>query len=289
MSSTLWQCRSTSLRFDRGPLVLGIVNVTPDSFSDGGEFFDSSLAVDHALKLIAEGADILDLGGESTRPGSQPVNEAEELRRVLPVVQQLAKSTSVPISVDTSKAIVARACLDAGAVIINDVTGLTGDPAMVEVAARSSAGLIVMHMQGTPATMQAKPQYDDVVRAAADYFAERLHALEAAGISKGAIAFDPGIGFGKTKVHNLQLLGNLQALRASGRPLCIGVSRKGFIGTICNRPPLERIAGSLAVAGLATAENPDLILRVHDVAPTRDVVMVTRTVLEHRTANRETA
>ncbi len=289
MTTTAWHCRSTTLTFARGPLLLGIVNVTPDSFSDGGQFFDPSLAVDHALRLVADGADILDVGGESTRPGSDGVTEAEELRRVMPVVQLLAKRTTIPISVDTSKASVARACLDAGAVIINDVTGLLGDPDMPAVAAQTGAGLIVMHMQGTPATMQLRPQYEDVVREVAAFFEERLHTLEAVGIARNAIAFDPGIGFGKTKPHNLQLLANLHSLRGSGRPLCVGVSRKGFIGSICNRPPLDRVAGSLAVASLAAAENPDSILRVHDIAPTRDVVSVTRAILDYRVPSPETA
>jgi len=288
MTTTVWHCRSTTLTFARGPLLLGIVNVTPDSFSDGGEFLDPSAAVDHALRLVADGAELLDVGGESTRPGAESVSAAEELRRVLPVVQLLAKRTSIPISVDTSKASVAQACLDAGAIIINDVTGLQGDAEMPAVAARAGAGLIVMHMQGTPATMQLRPYYDDVVAEVAKFFHERLTTLESAGIARTAIAFDPGIGFGKTKPHNLQLLANLESLRGSGRPLCLGVSRKGFIGSICNRPPLERVAGSLAVASLA-AENPDLILRVHDIAPTRDVVSVTRAILDYRspTASRE--
>jgi dihydropteroate synthase len=282
MTPLAWTCRGRTLAVGPRPLVMGIVNVTPDSFSDGGRFLDPAAAVDHALSLAAEGADLLDVGGESTRPGSEPVPADEELRRVLPVVRELAKRTPVPISVDTSKAEVARQCLDAGAAVINDVTGLRGDPAMPAVAAASGAGVVVMHMQGTPATMQIDPQYDDVVREVGDYFAERLAALTAAGIAREAIALDPGVGFGKTQEHNLTLLADLKVFARLDRPICLGVSRKGFIGIVTGRPRHERMAGSLAVACYCATENPALVLRVHDVAPTRDAALLIEAIAKHR-------
>jgi dihydropteroate synthase len=225
MNPLLWHCRSRRFEIGERPLILGIVNVTPDSFSDGGRFFDTSTAIKHGLRLAAEGADLLDVGGESTRPGSEPVPTEEELRRVLPVVRELAKRTTVPISVDTSKAEVARQCLDAGAAVINDITGLRGDPEMSAVVAAAGAGVIVMHMQGTPATMQLAPRYDDVMREVGDFFAERLRTLAEAGIAPECVALDPGIGFGKTRDHNLTLLANLDEFRQHHRPICLGVSR----------------------------------------------------------------
>jgi len=253
---------------------MGILNVTPDSFSDGAHFLDPAAAVEHGLKLAADGADILDVGGESTRPGSQPVPADEELRRVLPVVAELARQTSALISVDTSKAAVARACLDAGAAIINDVTGLRGDPEMPAVVAESAAGVVVMHMQGTPATMQQDPHYADVVAEVGAFFEDRLHALAAAGISPQAVCLDPGIGFGKTIDHNLELLANLGAVGRSGRPVCLGVSRKRFIGTICGRDLRDRDPGSLAVACFAAARGQAHVLRVHDAGPARDAALL---------------
>ncbi|OWK34547.1 dihydropteroate synthase [Fimbriiglobus ruber] len=281
MTPIVWACRGRRFEIAR-PLVLGIVNVTPDSFSDGGRFNDPAAAVAHALRLEAEGADLLDVGGESTRPGSASVPEAEELSRILPVVRELARQTRCPISVDTSKAAVAAAALDAGASVVNDVTGLRGDPEMPAIAARAGAGVIVMHMQGTPATMQAAPHYDDVVRDVGDFFAERLGALESAGVAREAIALDPGVGFGKTGQHNLALLANLGEFRRFGRPVCLGVSRKGFIGALNGRPPGERLAGSLAAACFAAAANSAHVVRVHDVAPTRDAMVVIDAIRRHR-------
>jgi dihydropteroate synthase len=280
--SLVWQCGGRRLEFGRRPLVMGIVNVTPDSFSDGGRFADPEFAVEHGLKLLAEGADLLDIGGESTRPGSRPVPVEEETRRVVPVVAGLARQTSVALAVDTTKAEVARRSLDAGAAIINDVTGLRGDPEMPAVLAASDAGVVVMHMQGTPATMQANPQYGDVVAEVAAFFDERLQALAAAGIARERIALDPGIGFGKNVDHNLDLLANLDAFAKLGWPICLGVSRKGFIGTICGRPVGERLAGSLAVACIAAARGAAQILRVHDVAATRDAVLLLEAIDQHR-------
>jgi dihydropteroate synthase len=253
---------------------MGIVNVTPDSFFDGGRFSQTDGAIAHCLELIRQGADLLDIGGESTRPGSQPIALDEELQRVVPVVTALAQQTAVPISVVTSKAEVAAACLQAGAHLVNDVTGLTGAPSMVEVVRDFRAGVIVMHMQGTPATMQIAPRYDDVVTDIASFFAERLQSLTALGIPLDAIALDPGIGFGKTRVHNITLLAQLAKFRELGRPVCLGVSRKGFLGNLLERPLEERLAGSLAAAAYALAQDAVQILRVHDVAQTRDLVRV---------------
>ena len=274
MSPLVWQCRDHRIAIGRRPLVMGIVNVTPDSFSDGGKFADPTAAIEHGLCLAAEGADILDVGGESTRPGSGPISTAEEVRRVVPVVGGLAGRTRALISVDTSKSEVAQRCLDAGAAIINDVTGLRGDPDMSAVAATAGAGVVVMHMQGNPATMQADPHYTDVVAEVAGFFEERLHALAAAGISPDAVCLDPGIGFGKALDHNLALLANLGAFARFGRPVCLGVSRKGFIGTLCNRAVAERGPGSLAVACFAAARGTAQVLRVHDVGPTRDAAVL---------------
>ncbi|HET6576316.1 MAG TPA: dihydropteroate synthase [Fimbriiglobus sp.] len=275
-------CRGRAIAVGPRPLVMGIVNVTPDSFSDGGRFFDPSAAVEHGLRLVEEGADLLDVGGESTRPGSASVPLDEELRRVVPVVRTLAAKVALPISVDTSKAEVARQCLDAGAAIINDVTGLRGDPDMPAVIVEFAAGVVVMHMQGTPATMQRDPRYDDVVREVGDFFAERLRALTAAGVAPEAIALDPGIGFGKTQEHTLRLLANLDEYARFGRPICLGVSRKGFLGLITGRGRAERIPGSLAVAVACATLNPALVLRVHDVGPTRDAALLIEAIVNHR-------
>jgi len=253
---------------------MGIVNVTPDSFSDGGRFTQTDIAVAHALKLAEHGADILDIGGESTRPGSQPVALDEELSRVVPVVTALAKQTDVALSIDTSKADVARACLDSGAHIINDVTGLAGDALMPKIARQFNAGVIVMHMQGIPATMQVAPHYGDVVAEVHQFFHDRIVALTAAGLAYDTIAIDPGIGFGKTRDHNIALLSHLATFNGLHRPLCLGVSRKGFLGKVLDRPVDQRLAGSLAAAAVGLSQGAVQILRVHDVAETRDLVRV---------------
>ena len=276
-----WHLRDRTIAFGRRPFVMGIVNVTPDSFSDGGQFLDPALAVDLALQLVAAGADILDVGGESTRPGADPVPEEAELRRVVPVVVELAKRTTVPISVDTMKPGVARACLDGGAAIINDVAGFR-DPEMIRVAAGHRAGVVVMHMQGTPPTMQQDPHYADVVGEVGAFFEERLRLLAESGIPPAAVCIDPGIGFGKTLTHNLELLANLGAFARFGRPLCLGVSRKGLIGKLCGREKHERMPGSLAVVCFAAARGEARVLRVHDVAPTRDAVVLLDAIDRHR-------
>jgi dihydropteroate synthase len=265
-----WQFSGRTLVIER-PLVMGILNVTPDSFSDGGRHAAVEAAIAHGLDLARQGADLIDIGGESTRPGSQPISRDEELRRVLPVVEGLAAGLAIPISIDTSKPATARACLAAGAHIINDVSGLA-DPTMAEAVRDASAGVILMHMQGTPATMQDHPHYEDVTADLGQYFQERLNYAARVGIPVERVVLDPGIGFGKTFEHNLEILKSLQEFQRFGRPVCLGVSRKGFIGRLLNRPIEQRLAGSLAVAGFALSRQSAQILRVHDVAETVDVV-----------------
>jgi dihydropteroate synthase len=272
----VWRCRERVLDCGGGALVMGIVNVTPDSFSDGGRFASTDLAVVHGLELVGQGADLLDIGGESSRPGSQPVPLEEELNRVVPVVQKLARLTTVPLSVDTTKAEVARQALAAGAHVINDITALLGDPLLPEVVRTHEAGVILMHMQGTPATMQLNPTYEDVVREVTDFLQARLQALRNFGIAEDRAVLDPGIGFGKRGVHNWELLRRLEELQRLGRPVCLGVSRKGFLGKRLERPLGRRLAGSLAAACFALGRGAVQILRVHDVAETRDVVEVYR-------------
>jgi len=259
------------------PLIMGIVNTTPDSFSDGGEFLDPDRAIEHALQLVADGADIIDLGGESTRPGAEPVPEAEELRRVLPVVEKLRGRTTSLISIDTCKAEVARQAVAAGADIINDVTALAADPAMIDVAAACDAGIIIMHMRGTPKTMQQDTHYDDVVAEVRSYLAERLDAIASRGVARQRIAVDPGIGFAKTARHNRQLIRKLHEIGSLRRPICLGPSRKAFIGQLLNRPIDQRLFGTIgaAIAGYLLGAN---ILRIHDVAAVGDAIRVLRAI-----------
>jgi dihydropteroate synthase len=249
---------------------MGIVNVTPDSFSDGGLFAAADAAIEHGLRLVDEGADVLDVGGESSRPGAEPVPAEEERRRVLPVVEALARRTPAPISVDTCKAEVARAALEAGAHLVNDITAL-GDPLMGDVVRQFRAGVILMHMQGTPATMQLDPHYDDVVADIASFFQARLQAAAEVGIAREQTVLDPGIGFGKRRQHNLEILARLHEFQRLGRPVCLGVSRKGFIDRVLGgRSLAERLPGSLACACHAVARGAAHLLRVHEVRPTRD-------------------
>jgi dihydropteroate synthase len=252
--------------------VMGVVNVTPDSFSDGGLFLDADEAVAHGIELWDDGADILDVGGESTRPGAEPVDAEEELRRVLPVIEALTDS-GTQVSIDTSKADVAAAAVKAGATFINDVTALRGDPRMVEVVAESGAECCLMHMLGEPRTMQDDPRYGDVVSDVKAFLEERLGFAVGAGIAEGKIILDPGIGFGKTIEHNLELLRRLDELVALGRPVMVGFSRKSFLGKITGREVGERLAGTLAVNVLAY-ERGARLFRVHDVAPTKDALDV---------------
>jgi dihydropteroate synthase len=252
---------------------MGIVNVTPDSFSDGGRFFDPAAAVDQGLRLAAQGADILDIGGESTRPYSEPVPADEELLRVVPVVAELCRQTKVPVSIDTSKAIVARAAVEAGAEIINDVTGLTGDEQMLALAVETKVGVCAMHMQGTPQTMQDDPQYADVVAEVLGYLCQRRDALLDAGIAPERICLDPGIGFGKSHEHNLTLIRQAARFHALDCPLLFGHSRKGFIGKVLRDKEADRTAGTVGVA-LALALAGVQILRVHDIEPVRQALQL---------------
>ena len=252
---------------------MGVINVTPDSFYDDGHYLDTATAVAHAVRLVEEGADLLDIGAESTRPGAEAVSEAEEHRRAIPVVTAVAKSVGVPISIDTSKAAVARAALDAGAVLVNDVTALRGDPSMVDVVARTGAGIILMHMNGTPRTMQQAPRYEDVVGEISDFFEERIRFAMAQGIARRQIILDPGIGFGKLLVHNLTLLAQLQRFLQYECPLLVGVSQKAFLGQLVNRTVQERQWATAAAVAMAVDRGAG-ILRVHDVRAMKDVVQV---------------
>ena len=257
---------------------MGIINVTPDSFSDGGRYLDTSSAVAQGHQLVADGAAVIDIGGESTRPGAAPVSADEELRRVIPVIAALADAVPVPLSIDTMKARVAHEALQAGASIVNDVSGLLADPEMESVCAQSPCGVIVMHMQGTPQSMQLDPRYHDVVSEVKHFFETRLRDLIAAGIDAERIVFDPGIGFGKTAEHNLQLLSHIPDLRVGQRPLLIGHSRKKFLKRLLGREVDERSAGTLGVALALAAQGVELI-RVHDVASLRDALVAWQAVL----------
>lgn len=265
--SVVWKAGNRVLEFSSGPAIMGIVNVTPDSFSDGGKFYTPADAVEQALRLEDEGASILDIGGESTRPYSEPVSADEEMRRVIPVLESLLPRVSAAVSIDTSKASVAQAATQLGVHIINDVTGLEGDPAMLDVAKNCEAGLCIMHMKGTPTTMQDAPEYDDVVGEIRDYLARRLETLAARGIAKERICLDPGIGFGKTHQHNLELVRRCEEFHSLGQPLMIGHSRKGFIAKIIGDKQAERTSGSVSIS-LALARKAIQIIRVHDVAET---------------------
>jgi dihydropteroate synthase len=304
----VFRARQFEFVFPRPTLVMGVVNVTPDSFSDGGKFLDADDAIEHALRLSEQGAEILDIGGESTRPGGEPVAEAEELRRVLPVIERLADRVAVPISIDTRKPAVARAALAAGASIVNDVAaahragGPVQSPAFRRRSARNvadrlkaelqtdemwhtvadfHAGYVLMHAQGTPQTMQERPVYADVVREVGEFFQERLKRLNAAGVAADQVVLDVGIGFGKTAEHNLQLLANLRSFTTMARPLLIGVSRKSFIGRLLGADVNERLPGSLACAVWAIASGAQVI-RAHDVMETVQVVRMAEAIAAAR-------
>ncbi len=272
--ATSWRLRTRTLQFSRRPLVMGIVNVTPDSFSDGGEFFDSRDAINQALKLLDEGADILDIGGESTRPYSNTVPAEEELRRVTPVIEAVHRERPAAIiSIDTSKALVAREAIDRGAEIINDITGLSGDQTMIRLAVESTVGVVAMHMQGTPQTMQDHPRYEDVVDEIHEFLHQRRDALVAAGIERERICLDPGIGFGKTNEHNIALMANCRQFHDLGCPLLVGHSRKAFIGKLIGDKTSDRTAGTIGGA-LAVASQGVQIVRVHDVAAVRQALVL---------------
>jgi dihydropteroate synthase len=264
--------------------IMGVVNVTPDSFSDGGLFLDTDDAVRHALELVAEGADILDVGGESTRPGAEPVAADEERRRVIPVLERVAAArVRVQMSIDTSKLEVARAALDAGATLVNDVTAFRGDPAVAGLVAERGAQCCLMHMLGEPRTMQDDPRYDDVVSDVKAFLEERLAFAVAEGVPEESVLLDPGIGFGKTIEHNLELLRRLDEIVALGRPVVVGTSRKSFLGRITGREVGERLPGTIATNVLAL-ERGASVFRVHEVAPVRDALAVTAATVGRWTA-----
>ncbi|MBC8206430.1 MAG: dihydropteroate synthase [Kiritimatiellales bacterium] len=272
----VWSCRGREVDCEARPLVMGILNATPDSFSDGGKFQGLEKAVERALQMVQEGADIIDIGGESTRPGAEPVQASEEIARTVPIIGKLREQSDVLISIDTQKAAVARAAIAAGADIINDVSAL-GDPEMAAVAAETGAGLVLMHMQGTPETMQNDPRYADVVSTVRSFLEERLARAVAKGVSPLQIAFDPGIGFGKTDEHNLALLNGIDKLALAGRPVLIGVSRKSLFGRLLGREIDDRLAGSLAAAVFSVMRGAR-ILRVHDVKESCDAVKLVDTL-----------
>ena len=271
-----FQCGRYQLNLSR-PHVMGIVNVTPDSFSDGGKFASTNLAVEHALKLIAEGADILDIGGESTRPNAQPVSLEDELSRVIPVIEALSKISTVPLSIDTYKPEVMRQAIAAGADIVNDVRALQ-EPSALEIVARSNVGVCLMHMQGTPQTMQLEPYYADVVSEVRQFLVERMHAVLAQGIAKNRILLDPGFGFGKTRAHNIALIQHLDKFTEIGQPLLVGLSRKSVLGSIAGGDEGQRLYASLA-ASVISAMKGAKILRVHDVKATVEALKIVTAVI----------
>jgi len=266
-----------ALDLGRRPLVMGVLNVTPDSFSDGGRFFSHARAAERGRQMVAEGADIIDVGGESTRPGSDPVPADEELRRIIPVIEELAAESAVPISVDTQKARVAAEAIEAGAQIVNDVSALRTDPDMPAVVAESGVLLVLMHMQGTPRTMQRNPTYTEVVSDVARWLRERIDYAVGVGIQESRLVVDPGFGFGKTLQHNLELLRRLHEFHRLGRPLMVGTSRKSMIGAILDVPPGRRLLGSLATVACAVMAGCHIV-RVHDVQASREVVAVCEAV-----------
>jgi dihydropteroate synthase len=279
----IFRARQFEFVFPRPALIMGVVNVTPDSFSDGGNFFAAEAAVAHALKLVADGAEILDIGGESTRPGAAPVSEAEELRRVIPVIEKLSGQVKVPISIDTTKPGVARAALAAGASIVNDIAAATRtDFSLCQIVAENDAGYIAMHAQGSPATMQQNPVYHEVVREVGEFFSEQLgRMMHAAGVPMDQVVLDVGIGFGKTPEHNLSLLAGLKTFARWRRPLLIGVSRKSFLGKISGATVENRLPASLACAILAVGDGANII-RTHDVAETVQAVRMAEAIYSRK-------
>jgi dihydropteroate synthase len=283
MGGTLWKIAGRTIDLSERAMIMGVLNVTPDSFSDGGEFFTADNAVEQGKQIVAEGAQIIDVGGESTRPGADATSAEEELARVIPVIQQLHRSVSAFISIDTAKATVARAALAAGASIINDVTGGRSDPGMMALAAETGAGFILMHMQGSPRTMQAAPHYEDVVGEVTNFFRQQYERALECGIDSMAIAFDPGIGFGKTVGHNLSLLAHLERLRVQDRPLVVGVSRKSSLGKMIGSNAMEdRLAPTIAFTALLRERGAN-VLRVHDVKENVAALRVTEALLKTAT------
>lgn len=271
---------SRTITIDSRPLIMGVLNVTPDSFSDGGAFLTVDQAVRHARQMQDEGADIIDLGAESSRPGAQPIEEGEELNRLMPVLEAVRQAVSLPLSIDTTKAAVARRAIEAGASIVNDITALRGDPLMAGLVADTGVAVVLMHMQGTPPTMQRAPHYGNVLDEVCAFLRERIQTALDAGIQASQIVLDPGFGFGKLQEHNLRLLAEFEALTTLGPPVLVGVSRKQFIGNLVDRPVHERgygTAGAIAVAVLKGAH----ILRVHDVRATKDTAAVVSAISRH--------
>jgi dihydropteroate synthase len=280
MGGTLWKIAGRTVDLSQRALIMGVLNVTPDSFSDGGEFFTTEKAVAQGQRMAAEGAQIIDVGGESTRPGAEAVSAEEELARVLPVIAKLRETVPAFISIDTSKEVVARGALEAGASIINDVTGGRGDPKMMALAAEHGAAFIIMHMQGTPRSMQTVPHYDDVVSDVTNFFRQQYARALECGIDSMAIAFDPGIGFGKTVAHNLSLLANLARLRIEDRPIVVGVSRKSSLGKMIGSNAMgDRLAPTIAFTALLRERGANVI-RVHDVKENAAALCVTEALLE---------
>jgi dihydropteroate synthase len=279
MMTRVWRIGSRVVDLSHRGMIMGVLNVTPDSFSDGGEFFSADAAIERGVQIAAEGADIVDIGGESTRPGAEPVSTEEELRRVIPVIEKLRAKIDIVISIDTSKAEVARAALDAGAEIVNDVTSGRGDKQMLPLAATRNAALVLMHMQGEPRTMQKNPQYSDVVSEVADFFRQQYDRAIKCGVDPMRLAFDPGIGFGKTLEHNLTLLKHLEQLRVHDRPLVVGVSRKSFLGKLAGSKEMsDRVGPTIAMTSILRAGGAD-VLRVHDVKENVTALRITESVL----------
>jgi len=280
ISQMIFRARKYKFAFPRPALVWGIINVTPDSFSDGGRYFEVEAAVARARELAAEGADVIDVGGESTRPGAEPVAGAEESRRVVPVIERLSRELTIPISVDTMKPEVAEAALAAGASIVNDVGANREDPSMWRLVGQAKAGYVAVHMQGDPRNMQQAPEYGDVVAEVRDFLADRMASLGESGLPPEQTALDVGIGFGKTVEHNLQLLAGLESFTKLGRPLLLGISRKSFLGKVYGDTAAERLSGGLACTALARRAGA-LMFRTHDVAATVRALRVTEAIMAH--------
>lgn len=280
MGATLWKIADRAIDLSQNGLIMGVLNVTPDSFSDGGQFFAVERAIERGLEMVREGAGIIDVGGESTRPGARPISEKEELERVLPVIAGLREKVAVPISIDTSKARVAESALEVGASIVNDVTAGRFDPEMMPLVAEKQAAFVIMHMKGTPQTMQTNPLYDDVVGEVADFFRQQYACALECGIDCMGIAFDPGIGFGKTVEHNLKLLANLSRLQVDQRPIVVGVSRKSFLGKIIGSSERgDRLSATIALTAILR-ERGAQILRVHDVKENTAALRVAERLFE---------
>ena len=280
MAATQWKIAGQTIDVSQHALVMGVLNITPDSFSDGGRFFTAEKAIEHGLRMAEEGAQIIDVGGESTRPGAEPVPAEEELRRVIPVIEKLRAKIDTVISVDTSKAHIASEAIEAGASIVNDVTGGRGDKTMMPLVAEKKSGFIIMHMQGNPRMMQANPRYDDVVSEVADFFRQQYTRVLECGIDPMAIAFDPGIGFGKTLEHNLELLAQLERIRVHNRPLIVGVSRKSFLAKLTGLTEMsDRLAPAVALTSLLRTRGAG-IFRVHDVKENVSALRVTEALLQ---------